>query len=134
MHARQGNWDRVHQLAAKEGANVATHYAIVEAKQLASAGMYGRAVGVLAARGVSNVAKETVETVSTIVRVVLARAGVGDSDAAYARAERDGAEVLFKLQSHACALGADNGAALMKLFLSAHYTVVKERGREAGLT
>ena len=134
IHMKQGNWDRVHQLAEKEGANVATHYAIVEAKQLAAAGMYDRAIAVLAARGVSNVAKETVETISTIVRAILARAGAaGGDDATHAQAEMHSAEVLYKLQSHASTLNADNRSALMKLFLSAHYTVIKNRCREAGL-
>ena len=133
MCIKQGNWEKAHQLAAKEGPDVATHYAVVEAKQLAAAGMHDRAIAVLAKRGVSNVSKETVETISTVVRSVLAKTVIGSDAASISQAEKDSVDVLFKLQSHASALSDENRSAFMKLFLSAHYTVMKERCREAGL-
>eukprot|EP00951_Prasinocladus_malaysianus_P039089 scaffold434683_cov33-Prasinocladus_malaysianus.AAC.1 len=83
MYAKQGEWNKVHELAAKEGADVVARYTLRHAKMKAQQGDFHQAAGVLARYGVQP-NPDNFDLYKHVARSVLSESRAGMDGGAYA--------------------------------------------------
>eukprot|EP00955_Chlamydomonas_euryale_P116459 366417-Chlamydomonas_euryale.AAC.27 len=131
MYVQRNDWDKVHEAAAQQGADVAALYASKHAERLFKQGEYGTAASVLGAHG-AVVAPAYIELYRGIAMGVLGAASHERSRAAEAGLKA----MMFKLVSKmgsSTAVSANVVAEFRKMYLAAHYTALANEATQAGL-